>query len=223
MLYYLFFIVAGYLLGSILFAPLFGRLLKKKDIIKGTKDQNPGTANAFQQGGMLCGILTLIGDLGKGILPVYLCLNLMGTSFGNMLWMPEETLWGGRPDVICDIGLALVLAAPVFGHIFPIYSGFQGGKGIATTFGCLLGYIPNLIPALALAIFFILFSLVIRITPHFYRTIGTYIIVTGIFFVWGDTLGLKLGFLLIAILVCIRMHLSMEMREKCKVRFLWMH
>ena len=49
MLYYLTFIVMGYILGSILFAPLFGKLITKKDIIRETKDQNPGTANAFMQ------------------------------------------------------------------------------------------------------------------------------------------------------------------------------
>jgi glycerol-3-phosphate acyltransferase PlsY len=121
------------------------------------------------------------------------------------------------------VGLALVLVAPVVGHIFPLYRKFQGGKGIATTFGCLLGYVPNLIPALVLALFFILFSLVVRITPHFYRTIGTYIVTMGIFFVWSESLAQKLGFLLITILVCTRMHLSTEERESCRVRLLWMH
>ena len=204
MLYYIIFIVAGYLLGSILFAPIFGYLLKEKDITSGTKDHNPGTANAFMQGGILCGILTLLGDLGKGFLPVCLCLHFADKE-------------------ISSVGLALVMLAPVLGHTVPIYHKFHGGKGIATTFGCLLGYAPNLIPALILAIFFILFSLVIRITPHFHRTIGTYICATGIFFVWSDTLGQKLGFLLITVVVCIRMHLSKEEREECKVNLLWMH
>jgi len=223
MLYYLVFIVAGYLMGSILFAPLLGRLLKKKDIISGTRDQNPGTANAFQQGGLLCGSLTLAADMGKGMLPVFLCLRLFHTPFGNTLWIPEEMLWGGRPESICNIGLALVLAAPVCGHIFPLYHKFRGGKGIATTFGCLLGYFPNLAPALVLAALFILFSLVIRISPHFYRTIGSYLFSAGIFLVWGDTIGQKIGFLLITVLVCVRMHLSTEERGECKVRLLWMH
>lgn len=52
MLYYLLMILIGYLLGSILFAPVFGQLIQKKDIISGTKDLNPGTANAFMQGGL---------------------------------------------------------------------------------------------------------------------------------------------------------------------------
>ena len=98
MLYYLTFIVMGYILGSILFAPLFGKLIAKKDIIRETKDQNPGTANAFMQGGMLCGVLTLVCDMGKGFVCFFMCKynadticglyvenrgNVMGRSTGN--------------------------------------------------------------------------------------------------------------------------------------------
>ena len=156
MIYYLVFIITGYLLGSFLPAPFFGRLIKKKDIIVGTRDQNPGTANAFTQGGMFCGILTLLCDLGKGFSPVFLCLNLQ-----NILQrIPTGSWYGiplvGRENWISTLGIALVLLAPVLGHAFPLYHQFQGGKGIATTFGCLLGYAPNLFPALALAFFFIL-------------------------------------------------------------------
>ena len=90
MLYYCVFVIMGYLMGSILFAPFFGYLFKKRDIISETRDQNPGAANAFMQGGMMCGIMTLIGDIGKGFLPVFLCLNIQNTSFGIWLWNLEN-------------------------------------------------------------------------------------------------------------------------------------
>ena len=121
MLYYLTFIVMGYILGSILFAPLFGKLITKKDIIRETKDQNPGTANAFMQGGMLCGILTLVCDMGKGFIPVFLCANMLQTQFANCMWGIDEQLWGGRPEIIVVLGSALVLVAPVAGHIWPAF------------------------------------------------------------------------------------------------------
>lgn len=222
MLFYLIFVIAGYLLGSILFAPLFSRLIKNRDIVRNAKDHNPGVANAFQQAGILCGICALIADMGKAFLPVFFCLRLETSAFADLLWTPEVMLWGGRPEGICHLGRILVLLAPVLGHIFPIYHKFSGGKGIAATFGCLLGFFPNLMPVLVLAVFFLLFSLIIRISPHFYRTIGAYIVTAGVFLVWAD-LSLKLGFLLITVLVCIRMHLSTEEREECKVRLLWMH
>lgn len=223
MLYYMVFILAGYLLGSILFAPVFGRLVKKKDIISGTKDGNPGTANAFMEGGALCGVLTLVCDMGKGFLPVFLCRNLEATALGDVLWKPGMYVWGGRPDAVCTLGMSLVLLAPVLGHICSVYHHFRGGKGIATTFGCLLGYAPNLFPAALLAFFFLLFSLIIRITPHFYRTICTFVCTAGMFFVWGESLDQKLGFLFVAVAVCVRMHLSTEERQKWDVRLLWMH
>ncbi len=205
MRYYICFAMIGYLMGSILFAPLFGRLFHKGDIAANSKDHNPGTANAFMQGGFLCGVLTLAGDLGKAFLPVFLCLRLQGS----------------RP--VIELGLALVLAAPVAGHIFPVFRRWKGGKGIAATFGSLLGLAPDLVPALTLAFFFILFSLVIRITPHFYRTIGTYLCAVAVFWLSGEALAVQAGFLAITAFVCLRMHLSKEEREKCRVRLLWMH
>lgn len=223
MLYYCVFVIMGYLMGSILFAPFFGYLFKKRDIISETRDQNPGAANAFMQGGMMCGIMTLIGDIGKGFLPVFLCLNIQNTSFGIWLWNLENTLLDSWRQSASVLGLSFVLLAPVLGHMFPLYQKFRGGKGIAVTFGSLLGFAPNLCPALTLALFFIVFSLIIRITPHFYRTIGTYICTAAIFMIWGQTLGLKLGFLMITIMLCIRMHMSTEPRERCKVRILWTH
>ena len=133
------FILLGYLSGSVLFGRVSASLIQKRDIFEGAKDQNPGTANAFQYGGFWCGILTLIGDLAKGWIPVYLYIA------------------GISDTALMKQGLALVLAAPVFGHIFPLFYGFQGGKGIAVTFGCLLGLLPEWKPAVLLAAFFIFF------------------------------------------------------------------
>ena len=72
--------VAGYLLGSILFAPFFVQLFRNLDLEASSKDGNPGTANAFIKGGFWCGSLALLGDMGKGILPVaffYILFSLM--------------------------------------------------------------------------------------------------------------------------------------------------
>ena len=66
------FIWLGYLSGSVLYARIFARLFRKEDMLEGSRDHNPGTANAFMYGGFWCGFLTLICDLGKGFLPVYL-------------------------------------------------------------------------------------------------------------------------------------------------------
>ena len=113
------FILLGYLAGSVLFARIWGRVVAKKDITRDAPDQNPGTANAFINGGIVCGLLTLVCDLLKGFVPVFLYLRT-----------------GSGP------ALGFVMATPVLGHVFPVFSHFRGGKGIATTFGCLLALLP---------------------------------------------------------------------------------
>ena len=116
------FTVFGYLSGSILFARVYGALFGK-DLISNSTDGNPGTSNAFIYGGMLCGTLTLLGDLIKGFLTVFLYLYM---TRGNT-----------------DIYFMPVLAAPVLGHIFPCFYRFRGGKGIAVSFGCLFRAFAN--------------------------------------------------------------------------------
>lgn len=198
----IFFIVVGYLSGSVLFVHLAARLLEKKFFWKESKDKNPGTANAFQYGGFLCGIFTLFGDVWKGFLPV----NLYIKSGGDFISEPVLS--------------AVILAAPVLGHAFPIFFKFQGGKGIAVTFGCLLGMLPSEDPVITLAMMFLLFSLVLRITPHFYRTIATYLATVLCLIGLQCEPGVIMGFILITATVCLRLHMSGEEREKVRVKLL---
>ena len=197
------FILLGYLSGSVLYAKIFGMLFKKKDIVKESRDGNPGTANAFMEGGVLCGICTLICDLLKGMLPVYLYMQSLDIQKSQ------------------GIMISLVLAAPVLGHVFSIFNNWKGGKGIATTFGCLLGLFPDLSAALILAFFFIFFSLVIRVTPHYDRTIWTYIASVVAMILLKINLWISIGFTAITGIVCVRMYNSSEDREKCRVRMIW--
>ncbi len=192
------YMILGYLSGSVLYARVFSRLLGKDNIYDQSKDRNPGTANAFTYGGFWCGLGTLLGDLLKGAVPVWLFLR--GASASPTL------------------ALALVAAAPVFGHAFPVFYRFQGGKGIATTFGCLLGLLPVWQPLALFIGAFLLFSLVIRITPHFQRTIFSYLLTLICMLLTGQRSEIILGFLLITSIVCLRMHMSKEPREGLLVR-----
>ena len=65
------YVIIGYLSGSILYARVFEKLFHKENMIEGSKDRNPGTANAFMRGGFWCGVLTLCCDMGKGFIPVF--------------------------------------------------------------------------------------------------------------------------------------------------------
>ena len=192
------YMILGYLSGSVLYARVFSRLLGKDHIYDRSKDRNPGTANAFTYGGFWCGLGTLLGDLLKGAVPVWLYLR--GAS--------------GAPT----LALALVVAAPGFGHAFPVFYRFQGGKGIAVTFGCLLGLLPVWQPLALFIGAFLLFSLVIRITPHFQRTIFSYLLTLICMLLTKQRPEIILGFLLITAIVCLRMHMSKEPRESMLVR-----
>ena len=98
----------------------------------------------------------------------------------------------------------------------------HGGKGIATSFGCLLALLPDPVPVLTLAFFFLFFSCIVRISPHFYRTIVTYLCSFAALCFSNVSLSVRLGFLLITAGVFLRMHLSQESKERCTIKLLWM-
>lgn len=195
----LLFLVCAYLSGSVLYARVFGRLFGK-DVTQNSPDGNPGTFNAFQNGGFWCGLLTLLGDLAKGFVPVFLYLR----------------------GPVTDLGLALVLAAPVLGHILPLFFRFRGGKGIAVTFGCLLGLLPQWRPVGALIVCFLFFSLILQVKPHYHRTLWTYVCATALLWSQPVPRPMQAGFLLMAAMVFLRLHWSREEKEKCEVKLLWM-
>jgi glycerol-3-phosphate acyltransferase PlsY len=118
--------ILAYLLGSLSFAIWLSRRSGSPDP-RASGSGNAGATNMLRVAGKKLAVLTLIGDLCKGLLPVLLAKLL---DFD-----PEEQAW---------IGLFAVL-----GHLFPLYFRFRGGKGVATTAGMLLGLYP---PAAALAI-----------------------------------------------------------------------
>ena len=197
------FIIGGYLAGSILFADIFSRLISHKNIVSESPDHNPGTVNAFKYGGFTCGLLTLCMDLLKGFLPVFL--------YGKFS-VNQSHIW-----------TALILASPVLGHVYPIFKKFNGGKGIAASFGCLLGLIPlfGWSPVLCLAVAFLLFSFVICITPNYYKTLFSYFGALCLMLIFVRNKGILLGFSIVCIAVTIRLLLSKEEKEEFKMRLLW--
>ena len=183
---YVVFCLLGYLSGSITFGYLIPRLIKGVDVRVLSNDGNPGTANAFLYGGVFCGILVLLADLGKGALPVFLAARHLD---------PEEKLF------------ALVHPPPVVGHAYPLIDRFgKGGKAIAVSFGVLLGLYPVFLPVLLLAGVYLFFSLILVVEPHSLRTGLTFLVwsVLGVHFT--PLSSIKYGIVLIAFVV-IRKHL----------------
>ena len=107
-------IVAAYLLGSVSFAVLFSRLGHLPDP-RNTGSGNPGASNMLRLGNRPLAFATLLCDIGKGALAVWLAAR-------------------------CELGLfsqGLVGLAAVTGHILPLYHQFRGGKGVATAAGAI--------------------------------------------------------------------------------------
>lgn len=179
MLKYLFFIVIGYLCGSMLFCQWVPQKFMKKDICSLSNDGNPGASNVFINCGVPMGMLCLMLDMIKGWLPVVLSLRYLN---------PQH------------IAFALTLSAPVFGHAFSLYHKFRGGKCIATGFGVMIGLFSETYTGWILAGLYILFSTVIKINPHRMRSICAYILfalsATPILII-RHKIAIALGFLLI--------------------------
>ena len=150
---YLFFTILGFALGSTLFAYWTPKIIRHIDIRELPADHNPGVANAFMYGGFFCGLLSLILELAKGFVPVFLGQRFLDTH--SLLFIP-------------------VLIAPVFGHAFPFFRKEKGGKAITASFGVLLGLFPEMRPAVYLAFFFIFFSLIVVVSPHSFRSVVTF-------------------------------------------------
>lgn len=197
------FALLGYLSGSVLYARVFAGLFHKGDVAERSRDHNPGTANAFSYGGFWCGTLTLVCDLAKGFVPVF--------------WFAHYACPGYEELPLA----ALVLAAPVVGHAFPVFHRFRGGKGIAATFGVLLGLFPLWQPAVLLAALFLLFSVAFRIVPHLQRTFVVYVGTLACVLLTVRQAPVRLAFALISAVVLFRLHVSQEEREKFEVKFLW--
>lgn len=112
-------VISGYLFGSISAAIIICKLMGLPDP-RTQGSNNPGATNVLRIGGKKAAALTLLGDTLKGIIPV-LIARLAGLD---------------------EMGLALVAIAAFLGHLYPVFFGFKGGKGVATAFGVILVISP---------------------------------------------------------------------------------
>ena len=112
--------VAAYLLGSLSFAVIVTRVMGLSDP-RTYGSKNPGATNVLRSGSKAAAIVTLLLDAMKGWLPVAL------------------VMWFGHPYGLEDGTVALVGLAAFLGHLWPVFFRFQGGKGVATALGVLVG------------------------------------------------------------------------------------
>jgi glycerol-3-phosphate acyltransferase PlsY len=102
----------GYLIGSISSAVLVSKLFGLGDP-RNTGSGNPGATNVLRSGGKVAALLTLLGDVAKGVIPI-----LLAQAYGASV-----------------PAIALTALAAFLGHLYPLFFGFKGGKGVATAIG----------------------------------------------------------------------------------------
>ena len=112
-------VIVGYLLGAVPFGVIISKAMGLPDP-RSVGSKNVGFTNVLRVSGKVPGILTLIGDMGKGWVMGFVAMHLL------------QDEWA----------ILLVALAPFLGHLFSPFLGFKGGKGVATALGSVLGVSP---------------------------------------------------------------------------------
>ena len=113
--------IAAYLLGSLSFAVIVSRVMGLNDP-RTFGSKNPGATNVLRSGSKAAAIITLLLDAAKGWLPVAL------------------VAWFGKPYGLAEGTMALAGLGAFLGHLWPVFFKFEGGKGVATALGVLVGF-----------------------------------------------------------------------------------
>ena len=153
--------VAAYLLGSLSFAVIVSRVMGLSDP-RTYGSKNPGATNVLRSGSKAAAAVTLLFDALKGWLPVVL------------------VRWFGAPYGLEEGTMALVGLAAFLGHLWPVFFRFEGGKGVATALGVLMGIsgwlgLATLLTWVIIAFFFrysSLASLVAAVCAPFFYVLG---------------------------------------------------
>ena len=117
-------ILLAYLIGSVSFAVVVSKCMRLPDP-HSYGSGNPGATNVLRTGNKRAAVLTLLGDALKGFVAVVLARMILG----------EESLSSSLNSwILCGVVIAVFL-----GHLFPLFHGFKGGKGVATACGILFG------------------------------------------------------------------------------------
>jgi glycerol-3-phosphate acyltransferase PlsY len=178
-------VVLAYLIGSVPFAVVVTKLMGLKDP-RTYGSGNPGATNVLRSGSKAAAALTLLGDAAKGWFAV---------------WLAQYV---GSPDLSWNI-VALVALAVFLGHLFPIFLGFKGGKGVATALGVLFAISPWL--ALATAATWVIITVFFR-----YSSLAALVsaVFAPLYYVFGSNLAwyaqspLTVAIVLISVLLILR-------------------
>lgn len=185
MFWFLIVALVSYLIGSVSFAVVVSRAMNLSDP-RSYGSGNPGATNVLRSGNKTAAVLTLLGDGLKGLAAVWLAAMFTRSMMPDL---PEESL----------IAIALGSLGVFAGHLFPIFHGFKGGKGVATAAGILFAIngwlgLACLATWLIIAVFFRYSSLAALATavfaPFYYTLlfgftpIGAALVLIGVGLIW---------------------------------------
>ena len=121
-------IIIGFLSGSVPWSLLVGALLTGLDV-RSVGDGNPGAANVWKSSGATFGVVALLLDISKSLIPVYLAFQYLSV----------------QPHFWSHLALSMVAFAPILGHAFSPFLKFRGGKALATTAGSWMAITDGLV------------------------------------------------------------------------------
>lgn len=174
-------LLIAYVCGSIPTSVWWGRAFFGIDI-REHGSRNAGATNTFRVLGWRAGIPVLLIDIAKGFVPVRVLPNFSGLEVDSPDWM-----W---------LRVGLVLAA-VIGHLYPVFAGFKGGKGVATSFGGVLAVHPGA-AVICVGVFALIFSLTRYVSLG--SLCAALAFPLAIILIYGEVNGVKIGF---AVLLCV--------------------
>ncbi|AGF48971.1 glycerol-3-phosphate 1-O-acyltransferase PlsY [Candidatus Kinetoplastidibacterium galati] len=122
-IHFLIIAISSYIIGSVPFAILISKFLKLEDP-RNFGSRNPGATNMLRTGNKTAAIITLLGDMAKGLIALKITNIIYGGCYSEL------------------VGISAVFV--ILGHIYPIFANFKGGKGIATFFGIIIATNPLL-------------------------------------------------------------------------------
>ena len=182
------FAIAAYIAGSTPFGKIIARYAARIDITK-RGSGNIGATNVARELGMKWGIITLILDLFKGFVPVFVF-----SVFFSQAWPTHEIALAG-------IGICALL-----GHMFSIFLGFRGGKGVATALGVYLALSP-----LSCLCSLVLFIIIVAIWD--YISLGSILSAAAmplLLMLFGKPQALIIGSLIMALLICYKHKVNIQ-------------